>query len=671
MPVRSFREHLKNGLRPDSKMGRGFPYCVEYARLRPTDYGAKPYLPITDPGSFAGSYSYPFPQLQIGNSINLIGGSNTLKTVDIKSTTWAATAPTMLCKSGNSMTTTPAGGVWHFMDFYTTWMAFNGACTVMASGWDATPLINIFGQSIPSPLFLDSTGWTVGANWAISGGAATHTPGATNVLSVTFANQSVKLLANQNYKVELNMTGRTVGSIGIGVGNGLDATIITNGVTTRTINSGALGTDIVQIIPTSDFDGSILGISVIPLKGVTIQTGAAYNESQPFLAGFNPSDMFNCADWPTFLATYNANVPAQIAALPITAGADMNWVWWGTVGGGDLMWLFDMQINKYGSESGSGMGYQDDLLTSSELVDYDYLLFFELMKRNEFGMRPMPWQGKCLGAKQLGRHMMIYGGLSNQEILSTSETGRVLNKQMPGGIAGLNPSGNFWGMDFVRQLPQHVGIAGRGCFAGNEEVHLIYDELDNLWLINASLEAKRFNYSEFLTGFGSDLLLTYNPHEKEFYISDGADTLMLNDNGLSKAPWHPTTLAISQGALVGIARNDDNDTLIGITTEQVTSQGILAWVQVVGKSNSSVPWTVAIDWRVDSRHTWTTTSAVTPDARGICYFNLPLLGMDYRVVLDGVTAYTLVEDILAMEEDGDHYNLRNLYNASTPGAATE
>ena len=672
MPIRSFREHLKNGLRPDGKMGRDMPYCVEYTGLRPTPFGARAFLPIADTPNFEASYSYPFPQMQIGNAINLIGGVDTIKTLDIKSSTWAATAPTMLCKSGNSMTTTPLGGVWHFMDFYTTWMAFNGACTVTASLWDATPLINIFGQSVPQPLFLASTGWTVGANWAISGGGATHTPGATNTLSVTFANQSTKLLANQNYKVELNMTGRTVGSIGIGVGNGLAAGIVTNGVTTRTINSGAMGADKVEVFPSSDFDGTLLGLSVVPLKGVTINTGAAYNESQPFLAGFNPGDMFNCADWATFLATYNTNVPTEIAALPINGAQDMNWVWWGTVGGGDLMWLFDLALMKFASEAGSpDMGYIENYLTSGVLSDYDNYYFLQLMKRGEFGMRPMPWQGKCVGMKQLGRHMMVYGGLSNQEPTTTLETGMVLNKQRPGGIAGLFPSGNFWGMDFVRALPQHVGIEGRGAFGGNDEVHLIYDELDNLWLINASLEAKRLNYSSWLSGFGSDIMITHDPHEKEFYITDGADTLMLNDSGLCKAPWHPTTIAIAQGALVGVARDDSNPELIDITTEQVTAKGQLRYVDVIGKNNPSVPWGVSILWRVDSRQDWTETSEFSLDARGRYWFDLPLLNLDYKVHLSGVTPFVLVDDIEVLEQDGDHYNLRSLYNASTPGAATE
>jgi hypothetical protein len=315
-------------------------------------------------------------------------------------------------------------------------------------------------------------------------------------------------------------------------------------------------------------------------------------------------------------------------------------------------------------------------LTSSVLVDYDYLQLFELMKRNESGMRPMPWQGKCLGAKQLGRHMMIYGGLSNQEIHSTSETGKYLNKQQPGGIAGLFPSGNFWGMDFVKRLPMHVGIVGRGGFAGTEETHLIYDELDNLWLINASLDAKRMDYSSFLSVFGSDIIITHDPHENEFYITDGVDTLMLNDNGLSKAPWHPTTVAIAQGALIGVARAESQtpqtvSIVTGIATSKAGVTTQLKWVKVVGLNKAGATgWTIKIDWRTDSKETWTRTSAFTPDDRGMVWVDLPCL--EYRIILESTDKDDVtVEDILVLEEVTKHTNLRYLIDASTPSAATE
>ena len=679
MPIRSFREHLKNGLRPDGKMARDMPYCVEYTGLRPTPYGARDFLSITDTPNFEAAYSYPFPQMQVGNAINLIGGADSLKTLDIKSTTWAANLPTFVSKSqqGGTPTLPVGGGVWHFMDFYTTWMAFNGVSTVTASGWDATPLLNVFGQTLQDPLFLTGTGWTTTAGWTITGGYAVHTVGTTT-LSSSYANLRTKIAQYTNYKVEVKTSTWTTGTFTVKVGAGTSAAYTTpSGTATKTVASGTFTpgsnvNDFIVITPSNDFDGRILGISVIPLKGVTIQTGAAYNESQPFLAGFNPSDMFNCADWATFLATYNTNVPTEIAALPINGGQDMNWVWWGTAGGGDLMWLFDLALMKFASEAGSpDMGYIENYLTSGVLTDYDNYYILQLMKRGEFGMRPMPWQGKCIGMKQLGRHMMVYGGLSNQEPVTTVETNIIQYKQQPGGIAGLFPSGNFWGMDFVRQLPQHVGIEGRGAFGGNEEAHLIYDELDNLWLINASLEARKLNYSSFLSGFGSDILITHDPHEKEFYITDGADTLLLNDSGLCKAPWHPTTIVIAQGDLIGVSRNDSNTLLIDITTEQVTSKGQVRFVRVIGKNSTTFPWAVSIFWRVDSKQDWTETSEFALDARGDYWFDLPLLDLDYRVHIAGVRGYNLVDDIEVMEQDGDHYNLRSLYNTSTPGAATE
>jgi hypothetical protein len=518
-------------------MRRNEPYCVEYQNLRNTIYGARQFKTISDPFAGGASGTHPFPQLFVGNSVNVVGQSAGIKTATVTSTTWTL-------GSNNAAT---AGGIWHFMDFYTSWMAFNGASTVMKSLWDAS----------------------------------------------------------------------------------------------------------IQVQST-----------------VTINTGAAYNESQPFWGGFNPSNFFSLADWPTFLATYNANIPTEIAALNINGAADMNWVWWGTVGGGDLKWLFSLPIMKFASgEAVPDMGYGADYMTSSELTDYDNYYIFDLMKRNEFGMRPMPWQGKVTGMKQLGKYMMVYGALAN-----AYAGGGV---QQPGGIAAMFPQENFWGLDYVKGLPLGVGIAGRGAFAGDNETHLIWDELDNLWLIDANLGAKRLDYSEFISTLSGEPLITYDPHEKEFYITDGTNTFMLSENGLCKAPWHPTTLAIAQGGLVGIAYAEaETPTAVSIVTDKITSesgeQSVLEWIQISGlNKNDSTNWQVYVDWRTDIKETWTRTSAYTPDDRGKIWLGLPFL--ECRLVFTSTNkANVRLDDVtLSIVNDFKHQNLRFLIDASTPGAATE
>lgn len=83
---------------------------------------------------------------------------------------------------------------------------------------------------------------------------------------------------------------------------------------------------------------------------VTIRTGGLYNDSQPFMGGFNPANIYALADWLTYLKTLYANADANTKAAidALTGGAGANWVWTGTIGGGDLMWFASMYLMKRG-----------------------------------------------------------------------------------------------------------------------------------------------------------------------------------------------------------------------------------------------------------------------------------------------------------------------------------
>src|SRR5574343_1332113 len=62
---------------------------------------------------------WPFPQLFLGRSVALLATETAVFSVNL--TTWALTAVSLVSPGGGAATIT-AGGVWHFIDFHTTWI---------------------------------------------------------------------------------------------------------------------------------------------------------------------------------------------------------------------------------------------------------------------------------------------------------------------------------------------------------------------------------------------------------------------------------------------------------------------------------------------------------------------------------------------------------------------
>lgn len=116
----------------------------------------------------------------------------------------------------------------------------------------------------------DLTGWT-GTNWAQLSGAAKHSTGSTSPLSQTIASG---LVNGSYYLVTFTITGRTAGSVTIGLGN-TSPSFTASGTATVTA-SGTSGT--FTVTPTTDFDGSIDSIT---LQRVTASTPQVWYDSDP------------------------------------------------------------------------------------------------------------------------------------------------------------------------------------------------------------------------------------------------------------------------------------------------------------------------------------------------------------------------------------------------------
>lgn len=125
--------------------------------------------------------------------------------------------------------------------------------------------------------------WTAGANWSISGGGALHAVGSTAALT-----QGVVIPlptsppTPYNYWFRLTISGRTAGSISVGLGDATRTGFLTNGILMNSLHPTTSGAVNFTITPTSDFDGKIddveLYYSNIPWSGTPFMTSAVNAE---------------------------------------------------------------------------------------------------------------------------------------------------------------------------------------------------------------------------------------------------------------------------------------------------------------------------------------------------------------------------------------------------------
>lgn len=133
---------------------------------------------------------------------------------------------------------------------------------------------NILGVDLDTHDFIDGSdiiyngtfgsgsGWS-GANWAVSGGKAVHTAGATTAFTQSAANSLLPVIEFKAYRVTYTVSSRTAGTVAIALGNSVGVSRSTNATHTEFLRSGS-GTAL-EIRPSTAFDGSIDNLSVVEI----------------------------------------------------------------------------------------------------------------------------------------------------------------------------------------------------------------------------------------------------------------------------------------------------------------------------------------------------------------------------------------------------------------------
>lgn len=170
-------------------------------------------------------------------------------------------------------------------------------------------------------------------------------------------------------------------------------------------------------------------------------------------------------------------------------------------------------------------------------VDFTFTL------SNEVGYAEMPWQGEVLCVLPLGDTVMVYGdnGITKLEPV-------------------LEPSVTFKLEDFG-----DVGILNRNCVSGDDNQHVFLGKDFNLYsvsprraLSDAGYAPNKLGYKEYLKEL-TDPIVTYDSHNRVWWICDYQKSFLYNGVGLSQASESPTHVSNLDGSVFGFTTPNASD----------------------------------------------------------------------------------------------------------------
>lgn len=374
-------------------------------------------------------------------------------------------------------------------------------------------------------------------------------------------------------------------------------------------------------------------------NGVTIKAGCNYKDSRAIFGGFNPADCYALADWPTYLSSLKSSaLPSEILATS-TGGFDKNWVWWSSIGGGDMHYFLDTDLLKYTTK----------LATPDTGFDDNYPYLHWLWLRREMGARPMPWHGWVRQVRPMGDLVVVYGDNGVSVMLPVS-----------------NPYPTFGLQDTPEDFPTGNGMvseftdnpACRDAVAGDDNKHVFVGRDYNLWRLDRSAsgaKATKLGFAERVADLGSNVRIDYNPTEGEFYIHSaaGGGGFVLNKEmklgavgtyftGLRNGD-ATSTLKKTVGSSTFIARFGarNTDTPIGIQNVHK--------VVFVGRT---AEMSARLWWRMGPNSEWNHTYYQSLAGRGEATFNVPCWQFEVEVRAANY-ANIRINDAYAIISDGN------------------
>lgn len=246
-------------------------------------------------------------------------------------------------------------------------------------------------------------------------------------------------------------------------------------------------------------------------------------------------------------------------------------------------------------------------------ADKDFIIWskigsadFTVDQSNTAGYRPMPWTGEVYKIMKLGEMIAVYGS---------------------GGIEFFKFQGTSLGL--VKKLD--YGIASRDAVGGDENSQVFIDTAGYLRVVNAKLEISDGVYQEFFsTMLGRDIIVSFNPLNRDFYISDGVRGFIKTNQGLCETFQGVISVGVLAGTLIGFYV--DLNESIGMLTTGSLDFGIRARktidvIEIGAESSGDIQ--VAVEYKNKKSDVFSTGSWVTVNDEGVV--NIPTSGVEFRI----------------------------------------
>jgi hypothetical protein len=279
------------------------------------------------------------------------------------------------------------------------------------------------------------------------------------------------------------------------------------------------------------------GSLVYTENSITINAGCSHN-GRVLFGGFDPDNFWNTA-WTAYWAS-------AITKASLTMGMFSNTVWW----------------------TGIGMGAANlhSLFYPTDVTGGNYPLFLDALQQNDAGFITMSWRGRVWALKPLGKGVVVYGD---------------------SGITYLNPivdpSPTYGKVEISK-----TGITSPNAVGGDEKQHVFINSSGQLCILTADLQLKDIGYQEYMQMLVQDntVVVTHDPVNREYNISNGKVGFCLNENGLYETTTAYTSIINISGvpcAIYDILIPEYNN-VIGKTdafTLGIPGEKLLTWVEVV------------------------------------------------------------------------------------------
>ena len=372
-------------------------------------------------------------------------------------------------------------------------------------------------------------------------------------------------------------------------------------------------------------------------RDVRAETGCSFR-GRSILGGFTPEHFWN-SDWEEVWDIWAASWPGGVQK--IGHGLDKNFVLWSGIGG-NLLWLIYPDLARQGfipyTVGGTDTGYD------ASDPDFTNRLMLDMFRRNELGWIPMESQGGVLKVKPLGKSVVVY---------SEDTISRIYPINDP--VAG-----------FGLENLSSVGITDRGSVGGDDSEHVFVDTNGSLWKLGGDYIPQRLGYREFFFPMlNREIAITFEPEEREFYISDDEECFVLTSQGLGQVPEIITSGAFVQGDLRVVSGRQRR---IGKIVTNTFDYGLRAIKKVetieVGASEYD-KMLAAVQFSYVGDTIFRESQPIRVGPEGIAFPQVS--GVDLRLVLKGFEEGTRIDSLSSRWKLSDKRAIRGIYaNTSNP-----